>query len=215
MKDSTKYSVIQAAKIVGVERQTMYRHIASKPITTEKDRDGNQVIDASELIRVYGNNINFKAVEEGGDNKVTGKKLQNVTAGDSDPAADMDSVIQVVKLEARIETLKSQLEAKDNENDYVKSLLEEEKTERKKANNLLEDHRKEASRVDAWDKSLRAMEQRIANNEKAMKEESARFEKIRLQNKGLKRALEAQRNRSFFQRLFGLKEPARPRQKAV
>ena len=54
-----KYTVIQAAKITGKSRQTIYRHIDAKPISVTQDDDGNQLIDASELIRVYGNDINL------------------------------------------------------------------------------------------------------------------------------------------------------------
>ena len=59
-----KYTVIQAAKITGKSRQTIYRHIDSKPISVTQDDDGNQLIDASELIRVYGNDINFGALDD-------------------------------------------------------------------------------------------------------------------------------------------------------
>lgn len=54
-----KYPVSQAAKIVGVTRQTLYRHIKSKSISTEIDETGAQVIEASELIRIYGDKLDF------------------------------------------------------------------------------------------------------------------------------------------------------------
>lgn len=49
-----KLNISQAAKRVGVSRQTFYRHIEKKGISTTKDADGNPLIDLSELLRVYG-----------------------------------------------------------------------------------------------------------------------------------------------------------------
>ena len=40
-----KYTVNEAAKIVGATRQTIYRHIESKPISVEKDENGNLIRD--------------------------------------------------------------------------------------------------------------------------------------------------------------------------
>ena len=59
-----KYPISHAAKIVGVTRQTLYRHIKSKGISTETDETGTQVIDASELIRIYGDKLNFDIGEK-------------------------------------------------------------------------------------------------------------------------------------------------------
>ena len=73
-----KYTVIQAAKITGKARQTIYRHIESKPISVTLDDDGNQYIDASELIRVYGDNLNFEAATQSEGQSETVTKPQNV-----------------------------------------------------------------------------------------------------------------------------------------
>jgi len=50
----TALNISQAAKRVGVSRQTFYRHIEKKGISTGKDAEGNPVVDVSELLRVYG-----------------------------------------------------------------------------------------------------------------------------------------------------------------
>lgn len=49
-----KYSIAESARKVGLTRKTLYKHIEKKPISVEKDENGNPLIDASELIRVYG-----------------------------------------------------------------------------------------------------------------------------------------------------------------
>ncbi|MEN6534280.1 MAG: hypothetical protein ABFD89_11500 [Bryobacteraceae bacterium] len=51
---TTKLNMTQAARRVGVSRQTFYRHIEKKGISTSQGADGNPVVDVSELLRVYG-----------------------------------------------------------------------------------------------------------------------------------------------------------------
>ena len=60
-----KYSISEAARIVGVTRKTLYKHIEKKPISTEKDDNDRPVIDASELMRVYGDQCNFDRAKAG------------------------------------------------------------------------------------------------------------------------------------------------------
>ena len=205
-----KYTVIQAAKITGKSRQTIYRHIDSKPISVTQDDDGNQLIDASELIRVYGNDINFGALDDKagqGDKTETVAKPENVTPVQQDVTPANDTTLKVVELSTKVEALKDQLSAKDDETEFLKKLLEEEKAERKAANNLLEDHRGKESK---WDQQFRAIEQRLANQEKQAKERAENEEKLLNENKRIKQAyskqkkvLEAEKNKGFFQKLFG------------
>ena len=59
----SKVSITQAAKLVGVTRSTMHKHIDKKGITVDRDEEGkNPKIDVSELIRVYGDTL--KSPEE-------------------------------------------------------------------------------------------------------------------------------------------------------
>jgi DNA-binding XRE family transcriptional regulator len=193
-----KYTVNQAAKIVGITRQTIYRHIDSKPISIEKDDNGNQLIEASELIRVYGDKADFSALnkkakkttkEEGGD-------VTNVT----EKVTTIDDKIKIVKLEAEIDKLKELMKKSDEESSYVKDLLEEEKAERKKANNLLEDLRQKENREGEWRDAMKALEERIANQE----EETKKRERILVQkNKHLQSALQEEKSKGFFEKLFG------------
>lgn len=49
-----KLNLSQAAKIVGRNRTTLWRHINNGKLSIERDRDGNPLVDTSELLRVYG-----------------------------------------------------------------------------------------------------------------------------------------------------------------
>ncbi|PMG73004.1 hypothetical protein BCU84_19495 [Shewanella sp. 10N.286.51.B7] len=49
-----KVNLSQAAKLVGKNRTTIWRHISTGKLSIERDRDGLPLVETSELIRVYG-----------------------------------------------------------------------------------------------------------------------------------------------------------------
>lgn len=49
-----KLNLSQAAKVVGKNRVTLWRHINTGKLSAERDQDGNPLVDTSELLRVYG-----------------------------------------------------------------------------------------------------------------------------------------------------------------
>lgn len=51
----TQLSISDAAKRVGVTRQTIYKKVSNGELSATTDRRGNKQIDVSELLRVYGN----------------------------------------------------------------------------------------------------------------------------------------------------------------
>ena len=195
-----KYTVSEAAKIVGATRQTIYRHIDSKPLSIEKDENGNQLIDASELMRVYGNNINFDALDDTTEDDTVNN---NVTRGDGAPVTSVEDKIEIARLKAELEKEIALKNGVQEENQYIKNLLEEEKTERRKANNLLEDMRTKEEKSEKWENTLKALENRIANQEQTTKEQRLLAEKRLRIAKKLKQDLELEKSKSFWQRLFG------------
>ena len=52
-----KLTVVQAAKAGWAPRQTLYRRIKSGKLSAETDAGGRVVIDASELVRVFGDPV--------------------------------------------------------------------------------------------------------------------------------------------------------------
>ncbi|QDV71889.1 hypothetical protein [Botrimarina mediterranea] len=65
-KQTTKYSITAAHRITGKSRTTIQKHIKKGKLSYTEDDDGNKVIDASELMRVYGDECDFSR-EEGDD----------------------------------------------------------------------------------------------------------------------------------------------------
>lgn len=49
-----KVNLSQASKLAGKNRTTIWRHIKAGKLSSERDYEGNPLIDTSELIRVYG-----------------------------------------------------------------------------------------------------------------------------------------------------------------
>lgn len=49
-----KVNLSKAALLAGKNRTTIWRHIKQGKVSIERDRDGNPMVDTSELIRVYG-----------------------------------------------------------------------------------------------------------------------------------------------------------------
>lgn len=49
-----KLNLSQAAKVVGKNRVTLWRHINAGKLSAERGHDGNPLVDTSELLRVYG-----------------------------------------------------------------------------------------------------------------------------------------------------------------
>jgi len=218
-----KYTVIEAAKVVGITRQTIYRHIDKKPITTEKDEEGNIFIDASELIRIYGNDINFEVLENNSDSKDTSNSnsntLQAVTRNDT--SSDLRVIEERLNSATKqIDMLESQMrresEIMEEQIITLKDALKTSQEVQNKTVALLEDKTKRSSNNnnDDWKKSIKSLEDKIANQEKSTKEKAEKeaeeknefqkkLEEKEAQLKEQQEALELEQSKSFLHKLFG------------
>lgn len=89
--------VSEAAKLVGLNRKTLYKHIKSGKLTATTALTGQRQVETSELIRVYG------AFVESGDNS-------KVTAGDTQGDSSMREVLrELAALRKEVQELKEQL----------------------------------------------------------------------------------------------------------
>ena len=180
-----RYTVIEAAKIVGKSRQTIYRHIEKKPITTEKDDDGNVYIDASELLRVYGDNINFDAVNSNIAVPKNGLTLQVETSKKT--ISDLNileeklnsSNKQIEMLEAR---MRSEREMLEGQIDTIKDALEKSQEVQSKTVALLED-KSNSSGAGTIHQSLSDLKARMDKQEQAARDEAAKKEEMIQQEK--------------------------------
>lgn len=98
-------SVSKAARMAGKGRSTIQRHIKEGKLSAGKDESGNPVIDVSELIRVYGT---IKADE----------------SGKPDSVKQLDTVEPDQTAQTMIETLREELRAAREREDWLKGQLE-------------------------------------------------------------------------------------------
>jgi hypothetical protein len=160
MSDQTIVSITQAAQMVGIARNTFYKHIKKKKITI-LDQDTTQPkVEVSELIRIYGNRV--KTPEMRAEEEQKEKLL-------ADPSVTiLASKMELQALRTEINHLKELRQAEqkafDQQNkqiELLKGLLDSEKEERRRTTALLTDQRgekdKQAERLFAVERENAAM----------------------------------------------------------
>ncbi len=99
--------------------------------------------------------------------------------------------------------MSSERDTLEEQIDYLRTKLDDANIETRKLTALITDQNKKESGVGDWEKSIKALEARLANQEKAEKEREEREEKILRQNKILRKALKEEQSRGLFKKLFG------------
>ena len=190
----TKVSMSDAAKMAGVSRATFYRHIEDKGISTEKNKKGAQVVDISELLRVYGDDL--KSLEDVEKDKTSKKEKGETPQDKGSVSVELEVIRERLKnfenerererqqLTSQIEDLRSRLE--QSEEQRIKS--EEQKD---RLTLMLTDQRSEKEKVEAKEKS---QADKFNQLEETIRELKAQQETI------LKNA-----NKGFFAKMFGTK----------
>lgn len=210
-----KLTMEQTAYVVGKSKKTIYNHKDANKFTWENNDEGTAILDASELIRVYGsdNGISGRLKElQGGDSVSKSEITPNYTPKPSVKKLSLsdEDYIEFIKLRAEKQYKDERISDLESEKDKWEKLAQEAQKSVQNITLLLEDHTSKSEKDDSWQRSIRALESRIANQEKAEKDRLEREQKILDENKRIKQAyskqkkeLEAEKNKSFFQRLFG------------
>ena len=196
MSTETLLSMSEAAEMVGLTRPTFYRKVEELGISTT-DKDGKKKVEVSELIRVFGSEVKMNREE------VSKKSADTVQAKSPVSNDTKDLEIRIARLEADLEAEKKLRHEAKESIEYFKGQVALEKEEKNKITLLLEDHNKKQDDAQDLSKAMAALESRIANQETKAKEEQERAQKILRQNQALKKALEAEKTKSFWQKLFG------------
>ncbi len=190
----TKVSMSDAAKMAGVSRATFYRHIEDKGISTEKNKKGAQVVDISELLRVYGDDL--KSLEDVEKDKTSKKEKGETPQDKGSVSVELEVIKERLKnfenerererqqLTSQIEDLRSRLE--QSEEQRIKS--EEQKD---RLTLMLTDQRSEKEKVEAKEKS---QADKFNELEATIRELKSQQETI-LKNS----------NKGFFAKMFGTK----------
>jgi len=193
----TKYSLSAAARIADKSRTTIAAHIKSGKLSVTSSADGNRSIDASELIRVYGDECDFDRARRGS-KPASHTKSGGTTSDAQRTPAELPTVQQLLASERKErDREREQLQARI---DHLEDSLKRSQEGHNRATLLLEDR---TSGVGDWEESLRTLEVRIANQEEASRKERQEIKnQAKRKIEQFKRALEEEQKKTVWQRLF-------------
>ena len=181
-----KVSMSKAAKLAGIQRSTLYRHIEEKGISVIKEEGQHPKIDVSELIRVYGDQIKIDAAEP--KNKT---KNENRSIVSDDTKNDtLSDKVRIAELEAQLRGYEKIEKKLEDEIEYLRDQLQEEKTERKQVQAVLTDQRKKS-------------EDQIKSNSNKEELLTQTVRKLQHNNKVIMRKLQEQDNKTLWKKIFG------------
>lgn len=159
----TKYSISAAHRITGKSRTTITKHLSSGKLSCTEDDEGNKLIDASELMRVYGADCDFSREEEA---SAISSPASNTEQGVQPSLSSLQALLE--KEVSERERERGQLQRQiDNLQDALKLAQEGQN----KAMLLLQD---KTSGGGEWQQALKALEAKIANQEEGTKKELAK-----------------------------------------
>lgn len=154
LENMAKVNISTAAKMVGVDRSTFYRHVAEKGITLEEKNTKRPKVDVSELIRVYGDKVKTpdQILQQKNNHEVSPTTPHNTS---TEGQIELHTLREKVKyLESLRETEKRSLE---DQIDLLKNLLESERAEKNKATALLTDQRSGAEKLASLEDTLKTL----------------------------------------------------------
>lgn len=211
----TEFNMTDAANLAGVSRRTFYNHIESKPITTKRNDSDEKVVDLSELKRVYGDETVLRNLQKMQSDDTVQERA--TAQGEGVQSVQIAGKVEIERLQAQIDALQNEkrlVEGKaeqiEEERNFLRERLTEAQEGQKRMTLLLENKSKDTEGTSDWQKSVKALESRIANQEKAEKERQEREQKLLDENKRIKQAysrqkkeLEAEKSKGLFKKLFG------------
>lgn len=195
MMTKTKYSISAASRVTGKSRTTIAKHLKVGRLSCTDDGSGAKLIDASELLRVYGDACDFAA--EG----------NNVEEGASTNDSPKDSLT-----DTRLTALRSQIEKEVAERERERQQLREQIEQLQESLQLAQEGHNRATLLlestskggGGWQEALAAIELRIVNQEAKSQRE---LDDIKTSAKRLitqhKQALEEERRKPIWKKLFG------------
>ena len=187
----TKFNQSEAARIVGRVRNTIAAHLKNGKISGEQDSQGNLVVDKSELIRAYGSECDFSRIEP---SMEPDEKPASTSIGRG-IHAQLSMTEQL--LEDQKEERKRERERLEAEIDRLEQLLHRSEERQNKITLLLEDRTRG---IGEWETMLTNLQRQVSEQDEKLRKEN---EKIKIIAKGYKQALEVEKNKTFFQKLFG------------
>lgn len=189
---SSKYNISAVNRITGKSRTTITQHIKTGKLSAENDANGNKVIDAAELIRVYGDLCHFDAEQGRGTN---GPKSQPM---ESHPSQDLKRLQEQLDREVTERTRERQQYREQVE--HLQEALTRAQDGQNRVTLLLENQAKGAGE---WKQAFQVIEQRLTEQQRKTEKEITELREAAKQKiAGYKKALEEERQKTFWQRLW-------------
>lgn len=191
MMTKTKYSISAASRVTGKSRTTIAKHLKAGKLSCLDDGSGAKLIDASELLRVYGEACDFQSEEE--EPRTPAANSSSTTPGNSTALQErLDK--EVVERDRERQQLRDQIE-------HLQESLQLAQEGHNRATLLLESS---TQGVGGWEDALAAIEKRLANQEAKSKQELEDIKKsAKRQIFQHKQALEEEVNKPLWRKLFG------------
>lgn len=181
MTDTT-FTISAVHRMTGLARSTITNHITKGKLSVVEDKEGKRLIEASELVRVYGDLV---TIDDDGELKTQTSRIDKGKAGKDSENSHLQELLDRERaerdrergqLQKTIDQLRGDLDKSQERESRATALLESQ-------TKLLEHQSKGA---DEW---KQRMEQRIEKQEN--------------DNKKYRKALFEQRNQTVWQKLFG------------
>jgi len=199
--------------MAGVSRATIYNDIESGTLSVENGPKDRKMVNVSELERVYKTLKNPEPEEDS--NTEQSSQNRNIDKRNTDQVAVLQERLEAQRKQTQLlenmltreqEERKREREATKEFQEYFKSQIENQAESIKNFTRLLEDQRNQEGNGAGgkWEKSLKAMEERITNQEAQARKEIEEIKKnSQRQVMQYKTALEVEKNKPLWKRLFG------------
>lgn len=206
-------TISRAAKMAGVSRATIYNDIDSGTLSVERGAKDRKMINIAELERVYKTLQNPDSDDGSKGVKSVSIRKEPVKSNNPNQIAVLQERLEAERSHA--ENLQKLLDKEQEERrreregakefeEYFKTQLENQRESIKNFTKLLEDQRSSKDHTgDEWKKAMASLEARIVNQETGTREAEEKTKRVLRQNSALKKALEAEKNKTFWQKLFG------------
>ena len=186
----SQFTISEINRITGKSRTTITKHIKQGKLSATQNEDDQKLVEAAELIRVYGDECDFGKASPGALKVPSSPKP--VASGGGDHLQ---------------EALEKEREERARERrhfeDQIENLQDSLKTAQEghnRATLLLENH---SSGGGALKEALDKLAQRVDRQELTLQEEKELTLRLKRQNLRLKKAVIAERQKSVWEKLFG------------
>jgi hypothetical protein len=189
----TKYSIAAASRLTGKSRTTIAKHVRSGRLSCVEDASGAKLIDASELVRVYGDDLDFS--------QPGAEEAPEAGEGARPPPAGMEAALLEQRLTSEASERERERQQYRAQIEHLQEALKLAQEGHNRATLLLENR---GAGGGEWQVAIKQLEEKIANQETQSRQELQRLrEAAKRQIDKYKQALEAAQSRSLWQRLFG------------